>query len=176
MPVTFSVLAAPENPELGECLGVGFGLRTENPGQAAREGAFGAEHTHQRTGRAREQSLHRAWTMCLREESAVEQADRFDDEGIVTVAAAVVGASEQFLRHGVAVIVRQDVVATDPVFAEQLFVQVGLIGDGVVVVAGFGRPAEADHVGGDHPGESGAQARPDRVPIPGRGRETVDTQ
>ena len=113
--------------------------------------------------------------MCLREEAAVEEADRRDRRAALAARDARFVASEELLRDRVAVVVREDVKALDAEGPEEPLVQRRLIEDRVVVRARLVGVAEADHVGGDH-AEASGEPRPDRRPVPRRAREAVDRQ
>ncbi len=151
-------------------------IRPEHAAEAGAEAVLGQHLADQHAGAGQQQLLQESRPERLRKQAAVEQAHRFQGQAGLVTARPLLLPRQQFLRHRVAVAVADDVDAAHAERGEQALLQVGLVGDGVVVVARLGRIAEADHVGGDDRGETLAQRGPQPVPVPGRDRRAMQQQ
>jgi hypothetical protein len=116
---------APEIAELGLTR-----LRsgTEHGREAAAELPLVRETAEQRPERPVQELLNEPRVMRLREQAAVEKADRAQDGAARSGGAPFLVAREQLLRDGVAVVVREHVHRCDPALGEQCLVNVGLLG------------------------------------------------
>ena len=84
-------------------------------------------------------------------------------------------ARQQFLRDGVAVVVREQVHAGDALGGQQRLAQVGLLGHRVAMAARLVGQAESEQVEREQR-VAGRQRVPHRMPVVARSRITVDQE
>jgi hypothetical protein len=157
----------PEGVELGRAR---LRVRAEHVREGSIEAAAGEHARERRPERRGQQLLDRPRAVRLGKEAAVEEGDR---EPLRRGARVV--AREQLLRDGVAVVVREHVVAIDAQRGQHALDQVGLLEDRVAMRGRLGGEAEAEQIG-RHAAEARAQRGPDARPVVARGRKAVQQQ
>jgi hypothetical protein len=107
------VLLADESPEVAELVGRRLRVRSEDRGEAFPEGSLVHHARDERPERGQEELLDPPCPVHLGEETAVQEADAADAQSPGAVRALLV-TRDQFLRNGVAVVVREDDDLVDP--------------------------------------------------------------